>query len=694
MAAWSDELLGHVGQGPDSGLLEIPASPPPAAAGEPSVPAPAPAVLTPGGARGPLSGRSWPGYEIGDLIGCGGMGEVYRALQIAVGRVVALKAMPAGASDPGLRARFAAEATAAARIDSPHAVRVHDSGEHDGRMWLAMEYVAGRSLAELLRERSPLAPAEAGGLALQAARGLAAAHAVQLVHRDIKPANLLLAADGTLKVADFGLVRIVDGRTLTRTGMVLGTPQYLAPEQGRGLATGPAGDVYSLGAVLYELLTGRPPFDGDSADSLIFQHNFAEPVLPARINPDVPQDLQAVCLLCLQKDPARRYRDGAALAFTLPRLEPGCYGVRVSYRNPGADELRLTLAIDGGQGAGLAMNDGRTPDALPLYLPPGGAETATVSVLRSVQADSRALALRCAKWKRPAGQAAGWDDHGGVEILAVELVRVQLPAAGAAPAAWGELVDIPAGRFVRGGPGGAPDELPARELAVPAFSIGRHEVTNAEFERFRPDHRRWRDGYSWRDREPVIYVSWKDSAGYCNWLSAQHRLTPAYDEKTWAIDPAADGFRLPSEAEWEYVASGRGENRRHPWGDEAPRPGVHGNFELERALALPGILRSQCEEGTVVVGSYPAGASRDGVMDLAGNVAEWCSDTYALTTPEGLLHTGEAHHRAIRGGSWGYYNGSQRCRDREFNNAGYGGYIYIGFRVAIPATGAAKLAGR
>jgi glucan endo-1,3-alpha-glucosidase len=387
-------------------------------------------------------------------------------------------------------------------------------------------------------------------------------------------------------------------------------------------------------------------------------------------------------------------RDGAALAFTLPKLEAGCYGVRVSYRNPGADELRLTLAIDGGHGAGVAMNEGRTPDALPLYLPPGGADAATVSVLRSIQADSRSLALRCAKWRRPAGQAAGWDDRGGVEILAVELVRVQPPAAGAAPAAWGELVDIPAGRFVRGGPGGAPDELPARELAVPAFAIGRHEVTNAEFERFRPDHRRWRDGYSWRDREPVIYVSWSDAARYCNWLSAQHRLAPAYDEKTWAIDPAADGFRLPSEAEWEYVASGRGENRRYPWGDEAPRPGLHGNFDLERALALPGILRSQCEEGTAVVGSYPAGASRDGVMDLAGNVAEWCSDTYALTTPEGLLHTGEAHHRAIRGGSWGYYNGSQRCRDREFNNAGYGGYIYIGFRVAIPAAGAAKLAGR
>ncbi|MCK6475132.1 MAG: serine/threonine protein kinase, partial [Planctomycetes bacterium] len=208
-------------------------------------------------------------------------------------------------------------------VDSPHVVRLHDSGEHQGRLWLAMEYVPGRTLAEELRRRPGLSPVEAAGWVLQAARGLAAAHRCGLVHRDIKPANLLIAGDGTLKIADFGLARLAGARTLTVTGTVLGTPQYIAPEQGRGLEADARSDLYSLGTVLYELLTGRPPFTGDAPDALIFQHNFAEPELPAALNPDVPHDLQAVCLKCLQKSPARRYPEAEVLIADLERIRAG-----------------------------------------------------------------------------------------------------------------------------------------------------------------------------------------------------------------------------------------------------------------------------------------------------------------------------------------------------------------------------------
>jgi formylglycine-generating enzyme required for sulfatase activity len=163
----------------------------------------------------------------------------------------------------------------------------------------------------------------------------------------------------------------------------------------------------------------------------------------------------------------------------------------------------------------------------------------------------------------------------------------------------------------------------------------------------------------------------------------------AYDEKTWAADPKADGYRLPTEAEWEYVASGRGEGRDYPWGNKAPQPMVHGNFAAAEALTCPTLMRSQEAQGTAVVGSFPAGASRDGVCDLAGNVAEWCGDWYQLYTAEAKtdpLETRESHSRVIRGGSWGYYGYSQRTRDREFNSQVYPGYIYVGFRVVLPGT--------
>ena len=346
-ASHDDDLLAQVGgdQGsqihPRGGALAVPEPPPP------------PVVLTEGGVRGPFSNTIWDGYALGDLLGVGGMGAVYRAAQLATGRVVAFKVLnDAGHEDPHQRARFANEVLAAARIDSPQVVRVYDSGTHHGRMWLAMECIHGRTLAEEQRIRAVagrrFTPAEVVDLALQAARGLAAAHALRLVHRDIKPGNLLLTDDGTLKIVDFGLVRLLDGLTMTRTGTVLGTPLYLPPEQGRGLTTDTSGDIYSLGVVLYELLTMRAPFLGETSDALIFQHNYAEPPLPSELNPAVSQDLQAVCLKCLMKDPTRRFADGTALVADLERVRAGLAPTSAVFPGgrplTGADEALHRLA--------------------------------------------------------------------------------------------------------------------------------------------------------------------------------------------------------------------------------------------------------------------------------------------------------------------------------------------------------------
>ena len=258
-----------------------------------------------------------------------------------------------------------------------------------------------------------------------------------------------------------------------------------------------------------------------------------------------------------------------------------------------------------------------------------------------------------------------------------------------------DMITIPGGTFTMGDDRGEPDEAPAHEVTLSPFAMARHELTNEEYERFDPTHRQYRDGFSWRDHEPVVYVSWRDIALYCNWLSKENGLQSVYDEKTFAIDLEADGFRMPTEAEWEYVATGRGEGRTYPWGSEEPRPGVHGNFVGSAAVTdIDPRLRSSVAHGAMVVGSYPAGAGRDGVMDLAGNVGEWCADTYQPYPGESRTNPFEqrpSHSRAMRGGTWDYYNHSQRARDREFNSEGYPGFCYVGARLVVSAKGHDKL---
>ena len=195
------------------------------------------------------------------------MAVVYLARDIELDRAVAVKLLAENlAGDPSFEKRFVREARLAARLSHPNVVSVYDAGEDGGRPYIVMEYVEGETLADLLARRGRIPPDEARGLALQAANGLAHAHAAGLVHRDVKPQNLILRGDGTLKIADFGIARAAEATALTQAGTVLGTAAYLSPEQALGEEVGPAADVYSLGAVLYELLTGRPPFELESLD--------------------------------------------------------------------------------------------------------------------------------------------------------------------------------------------------------------------------------------------------------------------------------------------------------------------------------------------------------------------------------------------------------------------------------------------
>ncbi|GAB7030038.1 serine/threonine-protein kinase [Streptomyces sp. NPDC021749] len=247
-------------------------------------------------------------YRLRDTVGRGAMGEVWRAFDETLGRPVAVKLLLPHDSDPTAPSRFRLEAQTAGRLSHPHVVGVLDFGEHEDRLFLVMELVDGGSLADLLPVSGPLPAEHVARIAAQAAVGLAAAHRQGIVHRDIKPANLLLGADGTLKIGDFGIARFLDdpGAALTATGQIVGTSLYLAPERALGRTAGPPSDVYSLGCVLYQLLTGRPPFQADTALAVLHQHLDAAPVPPRQLGADLPPAFESYLLGLLAKDPENR----------------------------------------------------------------------------------------------------------------------------------------------------------------------------------------------------------------------------------------------------------------------------------------------------------------------------------------------------------------------------------------------------
>jgi formylglycine-generating enzyme required for sulfatase activity/tRNA A-37 threonylcarbamoyl transferase component Bud32 len=302
--------------------------------------------------------QSVPGYEILGELGRGGMGVVYKARQVKLNRLVALKMILAGGHAGGEeRARFKREAEAIARLQHPHIVQIHEVGEHHRLPFFSLEFCPGGSLEKKLAG-TPLPPREAAALVEKLAHAMQAAHHKGVIHRDLKPANVLLAEDGTPKVTDFGLAKKLDEAGQTASGAVMGTPSYMAPEQagGKSGVIGPAADVYALGAVLYECLTGRPPFRAVTVMDTLLQVLEDEPVPPGRLNSKAPRDLETICLKCLDKEPSRRYASAADLAQDLRRFQAGepvvarpsslwRRGVKWARRRPALASLCFVLAL-------------------------------------------------------------------------------------------------------------------------------------------------------------------------------------------------------------------------------------------------------------------------------------------------------------------------------------------------------------
>ncbi len=324
-----------------------------------------------------------PGYEILEEIGRGGMGVVYKARQLALNRLVALKVILAGAhADKSQLTRFYGEARAVARLRHPHIVQIYDIGEHDGLPYFSLELIEGGSLAQRIAKQ-PQPPHVSAHLVELLARAVHFAHTQGIIHRDLKPANILLEKDdsGSVvtaiatapvsassfspsrsslqpKITDFGLAKSLENETQTHSSAVMGTPSYMPPEQARGDSgkVGPAADQYALGAILYDLLTGRPPFKGTTLLDTLEQVQTREPVPPSQLQANIPADLETICLKCLQKDPRKRYGSTLELADDLRRSQEGTAIVarpvgnmerllRWARRNPRVAALLGTVAL-------------------------------------------------------------------------------------------------------------------------------------------------------------------------------------------------------------------------------------------------------------------------------------------------------------------------------------------------------------
>ena len=357
-------------------------------------------------------------YELGPVLGQGGMARVHLGLDRQLGRRVAIKVLaPPFDRDGEFVERFRREARAAAGLSHPNIVAVFDSGSDDGIHFIVTELVEGETLADRLRRDGPLPPADAMAAAVDVTRALAAAHARGLIHRDIKPGNVMLLPDGGVKVVDFGIARAAGSDTLTHTGVVLGSTAYLSPEQAGGQPVDERADLYSLGCVLYEMLTGHVPFSADTPIATMYRHVNEDAPPPSTIAP-VQSELEDVVLRCLEKDPKRRFASAAELEAALLAVPLARAGDTMRLEAIGADETQPVAPIDAAAAAsviaagGVAADDAKTE---PVAAASDDAKTEPVAPvtaggggLRSRRsAPSHAPARRFPRERRPWLIAAG-----------------------------------------------------------------------------------------------------------------------------------------------------------------------------------------------------------------------------------------------------------------------------------------------
>jgi len=615
-----------------------------------------------------LSGR----FEIGVLLGDGGMGSVYAARDRVTGRDIAIKVLlPELIASQHARDRFMAEAIVCCDLSHPNIVRVYDVGVSGPHLYFSMERLRGQTLRQRLRahqhQRMPLA-----AVSSIARQMIEALQYVQrsIVHRDIKPENTWLNEDGTVKLMDFGIARDLASSDLTKTGMALGTPSYMAPEQ---LVSAKhvdwRADQYSLGVVLYEMLTGSLPM------------GVIRPLQAVRR--DLPKRYARAVMRALSAQPEDRWPSWVALLAELavpqrtPMRPAAVVGVGVAVVAIAAVGLYLKgrePVVAGTDSAATGMRQGHVketagtaeeekPDAdraaeRPAVPAPPEVKSAAVEPARIEESDS-------APTRSKSALVAG-------TVPPLSLFRDRLQNGSRGPV----MVVIPAGEFLMGSPaseaGRENAEGPQRRVTIRRFALAQLEVTFDEFDRFvdaPPGRKRPDDGGWGRGTRPVINVSWNDATAYAEWLSQQTR----------------EEYRLPTEAEWEYAARA---GTTTPFSTGKCLSATQANFNDRIEYAYAGCPASnQYLEKTQPVGVFPANPF--GLRDLHGNVWELVEDCYhenysgAPVDGRAWLEQdkGDCGRRVLRGGSWVNYPRNLRSAYRNWNTDDVAN-VYVGFRLA------------
>jgi serine/threonine-protein kinase len=622
-----------------------------------------------------MLGRIIGNYEVVGQFGEGGMGELYIGRHTRLAREVIIKTIRTEDFSPRqiehLRDRLEREAFVQSQLDHPNIVRVYDFIGSGDTTCIVMEYVPGRDLRKMItRETGPVPADRAIKLFKQILAAIDYAHHFiysdksgekhqGIIHRDLKPANILVTPDDVVKVTDFGIVKVRGVKGGTQMGFNPGTPEYMSPEQARGRELDQRSDIYSLGIVFYELLTGHVPFEDDgtgTSDYEIRRGHIELPVPPfSKYYPGISPELEKIVLKALEKNPDDRYQTARQFCDVIEEFEV-TGAARITGRMPGA---RRTL-VQEGRGTGRAnfseaptvgvgdtvITDPNQPQTnVTTYgnRPPiNGAPSNDGYPPRNVILEPPAQ-----KSKLPLSIGAA-----AVALLAIGIIywlltrpKTQVIDGVTVPAG---MISIPGGEYMMGRNDGNEFETPAHLVKVESFFIDEKEVTNEQYAEFvrqrRQPPKHWVDGQyaSGEANLPVVNVSWYEARDYCEWR----------------------GKRLPTEEEWEFAARGK-ENRLYPYGNEW-KP----QFSNARE---DGFNRPR------TVGSYPDGASPFGVLDMAGNVAEWTATDYQ-PYPGSTARKDEGN-KVIRGGSFNAPAKEQTATDRFFDFP-QRAYDYIGFRCA------------
>jgi serine/threonine-protein kinase len=505
------------------------------------------------------------GYQVERPLGAGGFAVVYQVRDLHLKRKLAVKVLSPDviASKTALE-RFRREAETVAQLSHPHIVPLHFVGQKDDLVYLTMECIEGGSLADRLEREGKLPADEVARILREVAGALAHAHKRGVVHRDIKPHNVLLEAEtGRCLVTDFGIARTAEASSLTASGMLVGTPAYLSPEQVSGQHSDHRSDIYALGVMGYEMLTGQPPFTGPTPTAVLMKRLAGDPTPIQKLRPDVPPAVRDTIEGCLAQNPEERFQNAADIVRALGGQTPVSAGHSTAeFVLRRRRERKRTLSVLG------------------------------VGAIAAV-----AAAVAAGLW---------WRGR---------------PAPAALPLVDSAMVVIPGGTVRMGLDDGPPHARPSHAVTVDSIGMDVHEVTVGDYAAFvsaRSFPAPWR-GPTPDPRLPVTGVFWAEATSYCAWKHP-------------------DGGRLPTEVEWEAAARGAA-GRRFPWGD-GWNPAGSNTAGARRGDPAP-------------VGSFPAGATPEGVRDLHGNVWEWTSTVVApYPGSDWTVPTRFADAYVIRGGAY------------------------------------------